>query len=70
MTIDKSIPVPSSTRARKYPFIEMEVGDSVLFENETLGGKAYKAANAVGYRYEREYVARNENGGIRIWRKA
>jgi len=47
----------------------MEPGQSAFFE-EKLGGKAYKAANAVGYRYNREYIARREDGGIRIWRKA
>jgi len=67
--IEKNIPVPRSTRQRKYPFVDMEPGQSAFFE-EKLGGKAYKAANAVGYRYNRKYIARREDGGIRIWRKA
>jgi hypothetical protein len=46
----------------------MEPGQSAFFE-EKIGGKAYKAANAVGQRYNRTYIARYENGGIRIWRK-
>ena len=66
--IEKDIPVPRSTRQRKYPFVDMEPGQSAFFE-EKLGGKAYKAANAVGQRYNRKYIGRKENGGIRIWRK-
>ena len=66
--IEKDIPLPRSTRQRKYPFVDMEPGQSAFFE-EKLGGKAYKAANAVGQRYNRTYIARYENGGIRIWRK-
>jgi hypothetical protein len=46
----------------------MEPGQSAFFE-EKIGGKAYKAANAVGQRYNRKYIGRKENGGIRIWRK-
>jgi hypothetical protein len=69
MIIENSIPLPESTRQRKYPFVDMEPGDSAYFE-EKLGGKAYKAAKAVGDRYNREYIARKENGGIRVWRKA
>ena len=66
--IEKDIPLPRSTRQRKYPFVDMEPGQSAFFE-EKLGGKAYKAANAVGQRYNRKYIGRKENGGIRIWRK-
>ena len=66
--IEKDIPVPRSTRQRKYPFVDMEPGQSAFFE-EKIGGKAYKAANAVGQRYNRKYIGRKENGGIRIWRK-
>jgi len=66
--IEKDIPLPRSTRQRKYPFVDMEPGQSAFFE-EKIGGKAYKAANAVGQRYNRKYIGRKENGGIRIWRK-
>lgn len=66
--VDKDVPVPGTTRQRKYPFVDMEPGQSAFFK-EKVGGRAYKAANAVGYRYERVYIARRENDGIRIWRK-
>jgi len=66
--IEKDIPGPSPTRQRKYPFVDMEPGQSAFFE-EKIGGKAYKAANAVGQRYNRKYIGRKENGGIRKWRK-
>jgi hypothetical protein len=68
MKIDKDIPVPESTRARKWPFIEMDIGDSVFFAEEQVNGKAYRAAMSVGRRQHRKYVARREDEGLRIWR--
>jgi hypothetical protein len=68
MKIDKDIPVPKSTRARKWPFIEMDIGDSVFFAEEQVNGKAYRAAMSVGRRQHRKYVARREDEGLRIWR--
>ena len=68
MKIDKDIPVPKSTRARKWPFIEMDIGDSVFFAEEQVNGKAYRAAMSVGRRQHRKYVARREDQGLRIWR--
>ena len=68
MKIEKNIPVPESTRARKYPFLEMDVGDSVYFEGEKINGRAYRAAMTTGRRWNQKFVARKENEGIRIWR--
>jgi len=68
MKIDKDIPVPETTRARKWPFIEMDIGDSVFFAEEQVNGKAYRAAMSVGRRQHRKYVARREDQGLRIWR--
>ena len=68
MKIDKDIPVPKSTRARKWPFLDMEIGDSVYFEDEEVNGKAYRAASSTGLRHERKYISRREDNGLRIWR--
>lgn len=70
--IDKHIPIPSGRkgfRNRKYPFGDMEVGDSYFVEGTTEGLRARYAAQA--------YAARNEDyrfsyrtlmNGTRIWR--
>jgi len=68
--IEESVPVPSSKRARKYPFLEMAVGNSVFFAGEEINGRAYRAAMSTGTRHNQEYVARKADGGIRIWRKS
>lgn len=79
MKIEKNIPiptVPSVTRKPKYRkdynYSEMEVGDSIFFENMD-----YKKANSkVGcmrtYLKRREidyrFIVRQEGNGFRIWR--
>ena len=71
--IEKNISVPQNNLVggRKYPFNEMEIGNSILVS----GGTAYSARNAAYC-----YASRNpptrftskilEDGSIRIWRIA
>ena len=60
--------MPTSKRSRKYPFLDMAVGDSVFFDGEEVNGKAYRAAMSTGTRHDLRFVARRENNGLRIWR--
>lgn len=64
--IEKGIPIPSkSTRiAVKYPFKEMEVGDSIFFETLNDVNGAYKVAKYQGVKV----TARQVDGGYRVWR--
>jgi len=60
--IEKNVPTPTSRN--RYPFAEMEIGDSIL-------GKIsmYNAARQHGRRYGRKFASRKQtNGDIRIWR--
>ena len=68
MKIETDVPLPESSRARKYPFLEMSVGESVYFEGEEVNGRAYRAAMSTGRRHNQKYVARREDNGLRIWR--
>jgi len=68
MKIETDVPVPVSTRSRKYPFLDMAIGDSVVFEGEEVNGKAYRAAMSTGTRHEMRFVARREGEALRIWR--
>ena len=68
MNIQKNVPMPTSKRSRKYPFLDMAVGDSVFFDGEEVNGKAYRAAMSTGTRDDLRFVARRENNGLRIWR--
>lgn len=75
--IEKNVPKPNTKPYRnfkngysKYPFAEMEVGDSVLFPGEGNNGPAYAAARKAGSRNGRKYSGFVQEGGIRIWRDA
>jgi hypothetical protein len=71
MKIETDVPLPESSRARKYPFLEMDVGESVYFDGEEVNGRAYRAAMStgrVGVTIIWKYVARREDNGLRIWR--
>lgn len=66
--IDKGIPVPTSRwgRARKYPFGDLEIGDSFFTDTkqETVGSSVaiYAKFN------KKKLTTRSENGGTRVWR--
>ena len=69
--IEKNIPIPANASARlKYPFGEMEVGDSIFLPNEPKGSlsRPSLAAHTFGKRNGKRFAARAENGGVRIWR--
>jgi len=67
MKIETDIPVPVSTRSRKYPFLDMQVGESIWFD-EQVNGRAYRSALSTGTRHNLKFIARKEDSGIRIWR--
>jgi hypothetical protein len=69
MKIETDIPLPKSSRARKYPFLDMAVGNSVYFDGEDVNGRAYRAAMSTGKRHDQKFVARREDNGLRIWRE-
>lgn len=69
--IDKGVPVPASRWSgskRKYPFPDMEVGDSFFTESkqETVGSSVASYARF----NNKKFTARSENGGTRVWRIA
>ena len=68
MKIEEGIPVPKKVRAAKYPFNQMEVGQSVFFANVTTDSKPYRAAKAFELRRGWKFAIRRQEGGIRIWR--
>lgn len=65
--IDKGVPVPNSyAKKHKYPFPELEVGDS--FFVATSPGKLSSQAWAMGKRLKRKFTVRAVEGGVRVWR--
>ena len=72
--IDKNVPRPAKTGAgiRKYPFRDMAVGDSVLFEDEPAGSQSAPgtAARQYGLRNGVKFRCWTEGSGVRVWRIA
>lgn len=68
--IDKGVPIPPQKRNdyRKYPFKNLSIGDSFFIEEKY--SKVAPSASAHGRRYKKQFTARIENGGTRVWRIA
>ena len=70
MKIEKGVPIPKSKpggRKRKYPFWDMEVGESVMIKGATaksISGSLARAKRATGWKFTTRTVAR----GVRVWR--
>lgn len=67
--IEKSICIPNIAKKgpkRKYPFVDMEVGDSFFLPQ---GTKAISVSAAIqGRALNRKFVTRTVEGGMRVWR--
>lgn len=67
--IEKGVPMPKLRN--KYPFRQMEVGDSVYIPNShAAASKSSYAAYDFQKRTGRKFISRKEGDGIRIWRIA
>ncbi len=75
--IESDIPPPEELmfqgrggRLSLYPFMEMNVGDSVFFDGSTAS-QAYDYAKKIAKRAgDRKFTSKRMNDGIRIWRIA
>ena len=69
--IRKGVPIPSSKTGRnaKYPWHQMEVGDSFVFNGEARE-RAQTAASQAGRRYNKKFSVRKTEEGIVCWRTA
>lgn len=65
--IEKGLPVPMRPGARKFPFGEMEIGDSFFVPGAkiaTVMTLARRASLRTGYKF----TGRTMDGGVRCWR--
>jgi len=65
MKIDKNIPIPNRS---KYPFAEMEVGDSIFIDKTTTQSSVCQMAYTYGKKNNKKFTSRTEGNGVRIWR--
>jgi hypothetical protein len=67
--IDKSVPIPETVATkRKYPFGEMNVGDSIFFSGINTQGSPVKAAKLYFKRKGQKCLVKREGDGMRVWR--
>ena len=75
--LEKGVPISrpkSSKEQKKYPFKEMQVGDSFL--TEKYSAKAMRKINTAAYHYRDKHtepkpkfaIRKTEDGMMRIWR--
>lgn len=66
--IDKGVDIPTSRT--RYPFSEMDPGDSILFESEKQAASARVAAVRFAQARSPEwgFTLRKVEGGWRLWR--
>lgn len=67
--IEKNIPIPPSKGPSKYPFKDLEIGDSFkVYDEENGSRKIQMYACVMGRRLDKKFVTRKNNGFVRIWR--
>lgn len=65
--LEKDVEFPARTRKGKYPFEQMDVGDS-FFVGAVSVGSLRSTAYSASVRLERKFAVREVDGGVRIWR--
>lgn len=74
LPVDKNIPIPESykTRPDKFPFAQLQIGDSFFIENVSKRFSIYANLRHFNERNQKSnqirVVQRREGNGVRIWR--
>jgi hypothetical protein len=74
--VDKDMPIPEPPkkdkggRKEKYPWSQMDIGDSFLFPASTKTNTAYTAARTAGLKFtpNRTFIMRQIGDRFRCWR--
>jgi len=70
ITVDKGVPIPNfrtAPRKSKYPWRDLEVGDSFLVP-DTTSERFGPQAREAGLRLGRKFTVRKVEEGVRVWR--
>ena len=74
MEIEKNIPIPATDGrgGRKYPWAEMDIGDSFFVDECSKQKKAIIGTAAISWvkyhKNDKKFTVRDYEGGIRVWR--
>ena len=65
--IDKNIPIPPDSRGKsyKYPFEDLQIGDSFVMLSGSRGGCVQNAQRKLGHKYTIRNIGNNK---VRVWR--
>ena len=70
LEVENGVPLPEVPERVRYPFADMEVGDSFLIRDESLVKNARSAAWMFGQRHGARFSCRRVAEGWRVWRTA
>ena len=66
--VDKGVPMPCRPTGKKYPFEEMEVGDSFFVRGETARINPAYWGKKLNVKFATRFVVENNVRGTRVWR--
>lgn len=66
--VETGFPVPVKKARSKYGFDRLAVGQSIFVPGEKEWGAAHEAARKYARRRGLEFVCREVDGGLRVWR--
>lgn len=69
--IEKDVPLPEKNVRWKYPFDQMEVGDSFFVVNKDttqMSALCKRAGKRLGARFVTAKAERGDESGVRVWR--
>ncbi len=65
-----AMPKPHNLHRGKYPWREMQIGDSFLVGHQVKGSTIRSGASIAGRKHGREFAVRRTPEGLRCWRIA
>lgn len=68
--VESTVPLPDDRPRLKYPFDDMQVGDSFLITEAGMVKNARSAAWMYSRRHGMKFSCRKVDGGWRVWRTA
>ena len=68
-TIEKNIPTPHKVGNAKYPFPDMEIGDSFSVARD-MELRIRAASRLWGKHHDAKFITRKNGDGFRVWRTA
>lgn len=69
MKIERDIPLPPARNQRRYPYPQLEVGESFFVpevSQNAIANQAWRWSQKLGRKFE----TRKRPGGVRVWRTA